>query len=275
MNNIFIIYHPMVPATRIKAEKVGDMLTATGARVRLGSSWDKDSIRAEIDGVDLVITVGGDGTILRTAQIVLGLDIPIAGINMGRLGFMTELSPNEAERKLTLILQGKGRADDRRMLEITLVKKDGEKHTMHVLNDVVVARGGQARTVGIAMRINGKTGPKYRADGVVMATATGSTGYSMALGGPVIYPTSADFLLTPIAPHIHSRVSMVLPKSAKASLQMVSPFPGLLCADGHTTHEVAAVDTVYIKKSPYTTRFLRIRPKTLFPRSLKQNLKGM
>ncbi|GAH02056.1 unnamed protein product, partial [marine sediment metagenome] len=141
----------------------------------------------------------------RAVQVAVPGLTPIAGVNLGKLGFMTELSVDEAVAKLPALLAGEGWIDERAMLEAELspAGQDEPARIFYALNDVVVARGAIARTVYIEASIDGETLTTYKADGVIVATATGSTGYSLAAGGPILHPQSKEFLLLPIVPHLH------------------------------------------------------------------------
>ena len=145
MKKVGILYHPMIDTARTLAEELKSFISARGVSVWLGSAWEAEEAKSKLDGTDLVITVGGDGTILRAAQVIAPAPIPITGVNLGRLGFMTELSAKEVKDKLPALLDGKGWLDQRAMLEAELGA--GSPRTFHALNDVVVARGEVARVV--------------------------------------------------------------------------------------------------------------------------------
>ena len=196
VNKVGILYHPIVEAAHVKAKQLQDFLVSNGVSVWLCSAWEGEKAKARLNNTDLIISVGGDGTILRAAHVVASTMTPITGINLGRLGFMTELSADEALEKLPPLLAGEGWIDERAMLEAELSATDQEPaHIFHALNDVVVARGAIARLVYVEAKVNGQHLTSYKADGVIVATATGSTGYSLAAGGPILYPQSNDFLL--------------------------------------------------------------------------------
>ncbi|MGB2828673.1 MAG: NAD(+)/NADH kinase [Dehalococcoidales bacterium] len=274
MKNIGIFYHPLNEATQAKAKQLQDLLVSHGIAVWLCSSWEGETARTQLDNTDLVLSVGGDGTILRSAQAVVPRMIPIIGINLGKLGFMTELSANEAIDRLPALLSGEGWTDERAMLQAELTV-DGEKaDTYHALNDVVVARGAIARLVRVSASIDGKHLTDYKADGVIAATATGSTGYSLAAGGPILHPKSKDFLLVPITPHLSPAYALVLPAETSVQLTVTTPYQATLSIDGHINMPLSDGASITIKQSPHRTRFLRIHPEDAFFRSLEQKLKG-
>ncbi|TET47426.1 MAG: NAD(+)/NADH kinase [Dehalococcoidia bacterium] len=274
MKNIGIFYHPLVEATKSKAKQLQDFLASRGITAWLCSAWESEAARSQLDDTDLVLSVGGDGTILRSAQAVVPRTIPIIGINLGKLGFMTELSADEASDKLPALLSGEGWIDERAMLLAELSAGGQKTSTYHALNDVVVARGAIARLVRVAASLNGKHITDYKADGVIVATATGSTGYSLAAGGPILYPHSKDFLLVPIMPHLSSDYALVLPAETSVQLGVTATQPATLSIDGYINMPLPDEAVITVKQSPHRTRFLRVHPEDTFYRSLEQKLKG-
>jgi len=274
VKNIGIFYHPLVEATKSKAKQLQDFLASRGITAWLCSAWESEAARSQLDDTDLVLSVGGDGTILRSAQAVVPRMIPIIGINLGKLGFMTELSADEASDKLPALLSGEGWIDERAMLLAELSAGGQKTSTYHALNDVVVARGAIARLVRVAASLNGKHITDYKADGVIVATATGSTGYSLAAGGPILYPHSKDFLLVPIMPHLSSDYALVLPAETSVQLGVTATQPATLSIDGYINMPLPDEAVITVKQSPHRTRFLRVHPEDTFYRSLEQKLKG-
>ena len=275
VNKIGVLYHPMIEAAFIKAKQLQDFLVANGVSIWLCSAWEREKAKAQLNDTDLILSVGGDGTILRSAQAVVPEMTPITGINLGNLGFMTELSTDEALEKLPALLAGEGWIDERAMLEAELAATDQESpRIFHALNDVVVARGAIARLVRIEASIDGQYLATYKADGVIVATATGSTGYSLAAGGPILYPQSKDSLLIPITPHLSSAYALVLPSKTVVQLRVMVTHEATLSIDGHINLPLSDGAMITVKHSPNTVRFLRIHPQNTFYRSLEEKLKG-
>lgn len=275
MHKVGILYHPMVKAAQTKAKQLQDFLQAKGVVTWLCSAWEEEKAKAQLDQTELVLSIGGDGTILRAAHVVIPEMIPITGINLGTLGFMTELSADEALEKLPALLAGKGWIDERAMLEVELPTTDREPpRRFQALNDVVTARGAIARLVHVEANIDGQYLTSYKADGVIVATATGSTGYALAAGGPILYPQSKDFLLVPIMPHLSSAYPLVLPATTIVQLRINAVPQATLSIDGHINLPLANGTTITVKHSSHQTRFLRIHPQNSFYRSLEQKLKG-
>jgi len=274
VKKIGVLYHPKVEATQLKAREIEDFLRTRGMSVWVCSAWEKSEAGGQLDGTDLLLTVGGDGTILRAVQAVLPLTTPITGINLGKLGFMTELNAGEATEKLPLLLDENGWIDERTMLQAEVISSGQEPQVFHALNDVVVARGEIARLIRVETIIDGQPLTTFKADAVITATATGSTGYALAAHGPVLHPQSRDFLLVPVAPHLSSGYSVVVPETAGVTLVLQTYHPATLSIDGHINLSVSNGDTVVVKRSPHTARFRRVRPRDSFYRTLEEKLKG-
>lgn len=276
VKKVGILYHPMIEAAHTLAEKIYSFLSSGTASVWLCSAWDGEKARAEVDGTDFILTVGGDGTILRAVQVALPGLTPVIGVNLGRLGFMTELSPDEIMDKLPALLAGEGWIDERAVLEAELLSEEERKPSriFYALNDVVMARGAVARIVYIDASIDGKPLTTYKADGVIVSTATGSTGYSLAAGGSILHPQARELLLLPILPHLSSAYTLVLPSTAVIQLCINTVHQATLSIDGHINLPLSNGATVIVKRSSNIVRFLRIHPGDSFYSSLEQKLRG-
>ncbi len=277
MKRIGIIYHPKKEAASALAKQLKGFLGSRGLSVWLCSAWEGEEAKAQVSGTDLILSVGGDGTILRAAQAVVPGPTPITGINLGKLGFMTELSVSETMEKLPALLAGEGWVDERSLLEAEVFPADeGQESSgmFYALNDVVVTRGEVARVIYVEASIDGEPLTTYKADGVIVATATGSTGYSLAAGGPILHPQAKESLLLPILPHLTSAYMLVLPYTAAVKLRLSAALPATLSIDGHINLPLLDGATIKVKHSSSTVRFLRIHPGTVFYSSLEQRLKG-
>ncbi|MBI4284386.1 MAG: NAD(+)/NADH kinase [Chloroflexi bacterium] len=276
VKQVGIFYHPLIQAAVATAKEMEEFLAIRGISVWTCSAWESEAAMGHMKGTDLVLSVGGDGTILRTAHAIMPESIPITGINLGRLGFLSELSAAEAKEKLPLLLSGQGWIDERSMLEAELVPAGQAtvSSPFYALNDVVVARGAIARLISIEASIDSEILTTYRADGVIVATATGSTGYALVAGGPILHPQAADTVLMPILPHLSLPYSMVLPPSATIRLVVSTTHQATLSVDGHINLPLANGAVIIVRRSARTARFLRIRPRNMFYSSLEQRLKG-
>ncbi len=238
------------------------------ASVWLCSAWEEERARVQIEGTDLLLSIGGDGTILRSARAALGWSVPIVGINLGRLGFMTELERTEAREKLPVYLKGEGWIDERAMLEVEL---DG-KGPFHALNDVFIGRGAIPRVLYVDTYIDGAHLTTYKADGVIMSTATGSTGYSLAAGGPILYPQAKEIILNAISPHLTFANALVLPSTVVVELRVHTSHQAMLSIDGQVNLDLGDGDSVKVRLSPHVARFLRAQPLTFFYSTLMNRL---
>lgn len=275
MKKVGVIYHPKNPAAVELADRLFEYLVSASITPWKWSAWDEPGLRMRSPGTDLAISVGGDGTILRAARVVSIWNIPIVGVNLGHLGFMTELSPVKIMEKLPAILNGEGWIDQRCMLDVHVHRQLGgdEEQPMPALNDAVVARGRVNRMVRIDAWIDGEPVANYKVDGVIVSTATGSTGYSLAAGGPILHPQSQDLLLNPVSAHLCLSYPLVLPASAVVDLVVHTDHDALLSIDGQVEMPLADGDKVTVKRSPHVARFLRVYPAGSFYSALEKRLR--
>src|SRR5579864_7433867 len=229
-----------------------------------------------LTGCDMVIVLGGDGTILHAARLCAVADIPILGVNFGRVGFLTELEPNDLPSKLPYYLERDASVwiDKRTMLHATL-DQDGHYEEFLALNDIVIARGTWPRVVQVCVWIDDNDFSTIYADGIIVSTATGSTAYNMSVGGPLLHPQVQSIVLTPVAPHLASDRSLILPPEASIKLQIFTGSQdGVFSADGQINRKVKDGAVVQVQKSKYVTKFLRRRPPTYFYQIINAKLKG-
>jgi len=266
----------MIEAAHSLAIELEEFLAERNITVWLCSAWETEEARSKVNGTDLILSIGGDGTILRASQVIIPVPTPITGINLGNLGFMTELTVTEVKEKLSLILSGEGWIDERSLLEAEFVVSDDghQSHRFYALNDIVAVHGAVARIIYVETSIDDEPLTTYRADGVIAATATGSTGYALAAGGPILPPRASEFIILPITPHLSATYSLVLPSTAKVNWRITTVHPATLSIDGHTNLSISSGTVVNIKQSAHTMRFLRIHPETSFYKTLEKRLKG-
>ena len=276
MKRVGIIFHPLNEAAGNLAKEIEQSLSTRGVSAWLCSAWEGGAAKAQVDGTDLILSIGGDGTILRAAQAVLPRPVPITGINLGNLGFMTELTVDEAREKLTALLAGEGWLDERSLLEAELpaAGESAASQTFYALNDMVIAHGEVARVIRVEASVDGQLLTTYKADGVIVSTATGSTGYSLAAGGPILHPQAKEMLLLPIVPHLSASYKLVLPSTSTIELRVSTLHSAALTVDGHIVTPLSDGTVVTIKRSSNTVRFLRIHSDTSFFGSLEKRLKG-
>ena len=209
----------------------------------------------DLNSIDLIITIGGDGTILRAANKVSELTIPILGINTGRVGFMSELESDNFKKDIKSYLDGEARIEMRAMLEANIKNLD----TMHALNDITVARGKVLRVIEVSTEINDVHLSTYRGDGVVVSSPTGSTAYALSLGSPVMDPLLENILLKPIATHMSQFGGVVVGKDAKIKLTVFTRNDAILNIDGFKDIQMENNDSVEIRISDRKVAFLRMQ----------------
>jgi NAD+ kinase len=279
LNKIGCCYHPKL-ADELGQRVAEQLIAIAGQRVRetwLASAWDEAITRQNVPGTDLLITVGGDGTVLRAARAVVPHDTLLLGVNMGRLGFLTELDAARALERLPEIIAGAGRVEERSMLHAEIVRpgsaQGDERAARHdALNDVVIGRVTLGRTVQVSVRVDGVTAADFRADGVIVATATGSTAYSLSAGGPVLPPESREMLLTPLAPHLVPNNSLVLPAEAIVEVQLAAGQQATFSVDGERDLDLMSGETVRVTVGPHRARFVRLSPPAQFYERLARRL---
>jgi len=266
-----ILYNPKLSAALPLARELEAEMRAARAEVWVCSSWEEEMARQQISGTELVFSVGGDGTVLRSARIVAPWPIPILGVNLGRLGFMTELGAEEVRDRLPQVLAGEGWVEARARLGVELL--GGRPQELpSALNDVMVGRGATPRVVSIETIIDGQPLTTFVADGLIVATPTGSTAYTLAAGGPIVHPSVEAILLQPLAVHINLKAPLLLPADAVVELLIHSEHSAVLSVDGQVNIEVSSGDRIRVKRSPHHTRFLRLHPPGSYYGRLAQRL---
>ena len=276
---IAIFYQGRKQATSEVADQLIPLLQQQGYEVRsIDTRYEgEETSDPSLKGCELVLVLGGDGTILHAARICASaaLPIPIVGVNFGRVGFLTELEPHELQAQLPLYLNRDESVwtDKRAMLHATL-EQDGQCEDFLALNDIVIARGTWPRVVQMRIWIDDYYYNTTYADGMIVSTATGSTAYNLAVGGPLLHPQVQSTVITPIAPHLASDRSLILPPEANIKLQIFTGSQdGVFSADGQMNREIKNGATVTIHKSQYMTQFLRRRPPTHFYQIISAKLK--
>ena len=270
MKKVGICYHPKLPDDlgRRIAEELAGVAAQHVEATWVAPAWDDEATGKHMPGTDLLVCLGGDGTVLRAAQLVVADDALLLGVNMGRLGFLTELDAGAAKERLPDIINGAGRIEERAMLHAEVVQPGGgngdKAPAMHdALNDVVIGRRTLGRTVQVSVKVDGAPLADLRADGVIIATATGSTAYSLSAGGAILSPESEEIMMTPLAPHLASHNSIVLPSRSVIEVRLVVG-EATFSVDGERDHDLQAGETVRVALSPHRVRFLRLGEPTKF-----------
>ncbi len=273
MQKIGLLYHPKIHESLRLAHRLEDLLKSKGLSVWVGSAWEDEEAKNHIPDLDLIVTLGGDGTILRGARMAVLHGTPILSVNMGRFGFLAEAQPDEAMDKLLGVLSGEYWLEERIMLHAELHRQGHRQSSYDALNDVVVGHGTVSRVVRLATYVDGEYVVDYVADGVIIATPTGSTAYSLAAGGPILHPQIKDLLLTPIAPHRALERSLVLPPESAVEIRLSTEYHAILSIDGQIDVQLEDGDRVLVTVSPHRCNLVRTKPRNYFGRNLLERLK--
>lgn len=240
---------------------LSDDATARCARLRGASCPD---IATLARSTDLLLVFGGDGTILRVARAAAGSGTPLLGINIGGLGFLTAVSSAELGPELADIWRGKFTLEERALIEARGACH-GRPIELTALNDLVVSRGQAARLIELEVTVDDELVARYRCDGLIVSSPTGSTAYSLAAGGALISPAAEVFALTPICPHTLSNRPVIVPLNSVIRVKVIGPKPEtVLCADGQVLSELAPGEVITIRRSPKTIRLMRLRGASFF-----------
>jgi len=214
----------------------------------------------------LVVVLGGDGTLISVARLFSGRQVPILGVNLGSLGFLTEITVEELYPVLERCLEGNLRLSERMMLEVVVTRGDTELTHCHVLNDVVINKGALARIIELETTVDRYNLTTFKADGLIISTPTGSTGYSMSAGGPIVHPVMCCIVITPICPHTLTNRPIVIPDQAVVRIVVKSSFDEMvyLTLDGQVGVELQEGDTVEVRRALKTTALVTSRDKDYF-----------
>ncbi len=234
---------------------VCDQITATLAHLKCPVTPDAAALARS---VDLLVIFGGDGTMLHTARQIAGSQTPMLGVNIGGLGFLTAVSSDQLAAALKLVWQGAFRFEARALIEASGTGH-GQKIKATALNDMVMSRGAASRLIAVDVSVNGEPITRYRCDGLIVSSPTGSTAYSLAAGGAIVLPTAEVFVLTPICPHALSNRSIILPLSATITMKAIKTEPAtFLNADGQILGELVNGDEITIRRSRSTVRLVHL-----------------
>lgn len=255
------------------AEKIATQISAEGAEVfmlksDLASSLHNvtvfDNHNDLVAASDILLTVGGDGTIIHCARHAAALNKPILGINLGRLGYVAELEADETEM-LKALLKGEYTLENRLILSVSVHRENGTSETYTAVNDAVISRGALSRIIDLNVSIDGAAVSSYRADGILVATPTGSTAYALSAGGPVIAPNLKCIELVPICSHSMSARCVILSADSKVEIKSSSPdSKSYLTVDGQISVELSENDTVEVKSSDQSLNMIVIKKRNFF-----------
>lgn len=271
-----VVGNPRYDELRGLLERLAELARARGITCQteddLADLWPNPVPRFTLDGAppDVVMCFGGDGTLLRAARALAGTDVPILGVKLGRVGFLTSATPESFDQAVDAVASGKYVLENRSMLSASIVGPDGATREGGIaLNDVVVHKGGVARVVRLHVVVDGEEVGGYSADGIIVATPTGSTAYSLSAGGPVVVPGVDALVITPICPHTLAVRPIVVPATATVEVAILPPWGDetvLVSFDGQVGTPIEDDASVHITRSSKQARLIRLETEGFFAR---------
>lgn len=272
INRVGIIYNHRIEEAVTLSQQLRSMLTGLAVDVWTVRARDLDTPDLRHPELDLIITLGGDGTILRAARLAAPFNGLVLGVNMGQLGFLAEMGPGDILAQMPAIINDGGWIEERMMLRATISRNGAAWGPMDGLNDVVVTRGERPRAMRVGVNVDEQHIQTYVGDGVIVSTATGSTAYALAMDGPIVHPELRTLQITPIAPHLTVVKSLVVPATSTIELTIHSEEASVASIDGQIDVSLANGNVVAVTASPCVARFLRLQPRSYFYPTLVSRL---
>ena len=273
LQTIAIVAHPRLPEAQEEAKKIANFLREQGVQVSYGLLYDESLTRRVKDGdFDLLIALGGDGTMLRAGHICGPSSLPILGINLGHFGFLMEIRQNQWRDVLPRLLSGDYWLERRMMLCAELSRNKEPLSKWELLNEVVVGRGQTIRPVQLVAEVDGRYLTTYVADALIAATPTGSTAYALAAGGPILPPELRNILLVAVAPHLSIDRAIVLAEGSSVKITVHTEHQAVLSIDGQTPVSLRDGDQVLAQASDHTLQFVRFNDPGYFYRNLTPHM---
>ncbi|MCA2001402.1 MAG: NAD(+)/NADH kinase [Chloroflexi bacterium] len=264
--------YPKMPQAFAEAQAMSAFLKEKGVDAPFGSLYDSDLRKRVKNGeFDMLIAVGGDGSVLRAGHLCAPSGVPILGINLGRLGFLIQIERHEWREYFEKLLNGEAWIENRMMLRAKHIRSGESLSAANALNEVVVARGQNVRPIHLTASVDGRRLTSYVADGLIASTATGSTAYALAAGGPILPPELRNILLTPIAPHLSVDRSVVLSEGSSVNI-IVNSENAVLSVDGQPPVLLMEDDHVDVAVADVTAQFVRFGDPGYFYRNLTAHM---
>lgn len=260
MKRFGLAFNPTKPAAIQLAERAAEWCQQNGAHAWAAESGETENLVTRLADTDCLIVLGGDGTFLRAARALARVDVPVLGVNSGRVGFLSKIDPGALEETLGELVRDEYKIESRMMLEATLVRagshSDEPGGSFVALNDAAIVRGGEARVLRMDVRIDDSHLATYVADGIVVATPTGSTAYSFSAGGPILDPTARNLVVTPIAAYLASVRSVVVSPVHVVHVSIIDGPSGIVSIDGRDDYPIEPGDRVEIRALERPMRFI-------------------
>ena len=271
-HRVVVVAYPKLPEAMTEAAAIADHLKGRNLDV-LNGTLDDISLRSRVGSgdFDLLVAVGGDGMLLRSAHLCAPYGLPILGVNLGRLGFLIQVRREEWRPAFDSLLEGKFWIENRMMIRAEHKRLGESLGTWHALNEVAVCRGLSVHPVQVSASVDGRLLTTYVADGLIAATPTGSTAYALAAGGPILPPELRNILLVPIAPHLSVDRAVVLSEGTSVSITLREG-DAVLSVDGQNPIGLAEQDVVEVRAGDYAAKFIRFGDPDYFYRNLTAHM---
>lgn len=274
MAAVALVVHRLRPEALRVAQETAAWLRERGHEVRIApeeaDELDLRDCACEPEklaaGLDLAVSLGGDGTILRTVELVSREGVPVLGVNIGHLGYLTELEPAQLPDALERFFNGSYDVGERMMLSIDVEASSGSLPSGQVLalNEASLEKAGPGHTIHAAVTIDGSFFTSYAADGLIVATPTGSTAYAFSVRGPIVSPRQRAVILTPVSAHMLFDRSLVLDESERVRIELIDDRPAVLTVDGRELGTLRRGDAITCSASPYAARFVTFEARDFF-----------
>ncbi len=271
LKRILVLRPEGVEPAILLASRIGDAAREAGVEVRIAGAWGHVPADALTDA-ELIICAGGDGTVLRAARLAVPRPLPILGVNMGRLGFLTSINRDAFFDQFDRILAGEWEVEERLMVAATVTEGEAAGRSFHGLNDIVLSRRSPGRPVYVELAVDDERVALYRCDGMIVATPTGSTGYSLSAGGPILAPVERHLVVTPVSAHLAIGRSLVLEPSSTVTLSVRSDEGAILTVDGQEDLRLAGGSRVSLSASEHSACFALLDPPSSFFGHLAERL---
>ena len=267
MKSVYVIMHDQKPNIEEIAGFIAEKLRRAGIHAA-AEPWLFHRMEGiapgtfdgyEAENCEAILAVGGDGTLLRANSVAVSLDLPVLGINVGRVGFLAELEMDQLDEAFLKLSSNDFSIQERMMLKVSLGNE-----SIYALNDVVVSRGGYARLIGMNATVNDDLIGSFIADGLIVSTPTGSTGYSLSAGGPIICPEVECMLLTPVCAHSLQHRPVITPASQRIVIQLTDAVQAMVSVDGQERFTLRASDRLLVTRAERPARFIRLAPRSFF-----------
>ena len=268
---MFLFSHPRLGASLPLAQDMARQLRAAGIAAEIVA--DQDALTTQtFEPGDMVVALGGDGWMLHAGRITAEAGVPVLGVNLGRLGFLAEVQPTEWRSVFDRVCAGDYWIEQRLMLRTEVWRGDQHLQSFDVLNEVVVGRGAVMRPVRLETHIDGGWLTTYVADGLIIATPTGSTAYALAVGGPILPPDLKNILLIPVAPHLSNVRAIVLARGSTVTVIVHVEHEAVISGDGAIEHPLHDGDRIIIEAGPHSAQFIRTQDPSYFYRTLMERM---